>query len=156
MLGIGGVAVCVAALSMSLVGSAGAAPPGPPFHPHPPILHVTRIVPSDRVSFDISALGGNYAEVMAGALPSFVFNSGPPGSPGWGSVTHTAAGHYCLNGLAAGPGGLTFNYPAVVSVANRAGGSPPAVTSVPSGLVQYDSFGLGCSGVGVSTYEIVR
>jgi len=152
-MGIGVLAVCVAALSASLVGSAGAAsPPKSPtaLRTRPAILlpiHITRIVPSDRVSFDISATGGHYAEVRGGTSPSFIF------SGGWTQVTHPQTGRYCLNGLFVN--GSQFNYPAVVSVASRAGGSPPAVTSVPGGLVQYDSFGQGCPGVGVSTYEIV-
>lgn len=154
--GIGALAVCVAALSVSLVGSAGAAPTA--IHSHhktPGQLHalptplpfpITRIVPSDRVSFDITAAGlgpGRQAEVAGGLTPSFVFNS----SGGWNQVTHVGTGHYCLN---TPPGILAYNYPAVVSVANRFGSA-----NTPGALVQYDSFGQGCPGVGVFTYEIV-
>lgn len=152
---IGALAVCVAALAMSLVGSAGASPvntgpvlndkpanvQGQPLHVPAP-LHITRIIPSDRVNFDIEAVAlhpGRAAEVNGGTSPSFVFNT--PG--GWTQVTHVGTGHYCLNG-----GG--FNYPAVVSVAARN-------ANVPVGsLVQYDSFGRGCPGVGVFTYQIVH
>jgi hypothetical protein len=154
--GIGALAVCIAALSMSLVGSAGAAPAGAhsqhktraQLHslPTPLPFPITQIVPSDRVSFDITAAGlgpGRQAEVAGGLTPSFVFNS--PG--GWNQVTHVGTGHYCLN---TPPGILAFNYPAVVSVANRFGSA-----NVPGGLVRYDSFGSGCPGVGVFTYEIV-
>lgn len=154
-LALGALAICVAALAMSVVGSAGAAPIsagpvlndkpanvlGQPLHVPAP-LRITRIVPSDRVNFDIAAIAlhpGRAAEVSGGTSPSFVFNT--PG--GWTQVTHVGPGHYCLNG-----GG--FNYPAVVSVANRD-------ASVPVGsLVQYDSFGRGCPGVGVFTYQIVH
>ena len=152
-LGIGALAVCVAALLMSVVGSAGASPVGPvpndkpstlleqPLNVPPP-LRITRIIPSDRVNFDIEAVAlhpGRAAEIAGGTSPSFVFNT--PG--GWTQVTHVGPGHYCLNG-----GG--FNYPAVVSVANRDATVPAG------GLVQYDSFGRGCPGVGVFTYQIVH
>jgi hypothetical protein len=153
--GIGTLALCVAALVISAVGSAGASPInlGPSVTDKPttqlgqPLtiqqqLRITRIVPSDRVNFDIAAVAlhpGRAAEVAGGINPSFVFNT--PG--GWTQVTHVGTGHYCLNG-----GG--FNYPAVVSVANRD-------ANVPVGsLVQYDSFGRGCPGVGVFTYQIVH
>jgi hypothetical protein len=106
---------------------------------------ITHIVASDAVSFDIQATGlapGRQAEVHGGLIPSFVFNS----LNGWTQVTRTGVGHYCLNTNRA----PFFNYVANVSVANR-----PGLTSVPGGLVQYDSFGAGCPGVAVSTYQIV-
>ncbi|MBV9047936.1 MAG: hypothetical protein JOY58_06685 [Solirubrobacterales bacterium] len=149
------IAVCLAALAMSIVASAGASPintgpvsndkpstlQGQPLHVPGP-LRITRIVPSDRVNFDIEAVAlhpGRAAEVQGGTSPSFVFNT----PSGWTQVTHVGTGHYCLNG-----GG--YNYPAVVSVANRD-------ATVPVGsLVQYDSFGRGCPGVGVFTYQIVH
>ena len=155
--GIGALAICIGALSISLVGSAGAAPAGTHGQhktpgqlqslPIPLPFPITRIVPSDRVSFDITAAGlgpGRQAEVAGGLTPSFVFNS--PG--GWNQVTHVGTGHYCLNT----PPGVTpaYNYPAVVSVANRFGRA-----NTPGALVQYDSFGQGCPGVGVFTFEIV-
>lgn len=150
-LGVGTVVVCLAAASSSIVASAGAAPlPKTPAQlrplPSPGPIHITRIVPSDRVSFDITAAGlgpGRQAEVAGGINPSFVFNS----AGGWNQVTHVGTGHYCLN---TPPGILAFNYPAVVSVANRFGSA-----NVPGALVQYDSFGSGCPGVGVFTYQIV-
>lgn len=151
-LGIGTLAVCVAAVSIVVVASAGAQPAPAPKTPAqlrplpiPRPFHITRIVPSDKVSFDITAstpptfTPNRSAEVRGGVTPSFVFNT--PG--GWNQVTHVGTGHYCLNG-----GG--FNYPAVVSVANRFG-----TANVPGALVQYDSFGSGCPGVGVFTYQIV-
>ncbi len=152
---LGVLAICAVALAMSVAGVAGASPgnTGPvpndkpvssqaqPLHIPAP-LRITRIVPSDRVNFDIEAVAlhpGRAAEVAGGPSPSFVFNT--PG--GWTQVTHVGPGHYCLNG-----GG--FNYPAVVSVADRD-------ANVPIGsLVQYDSFGRGCPGVGVYTYQIVH
>jgi hypothetical protein len=151
-LGVGTVAVCLAAASTSLVASAGAAPPPKtPAQmralPIPRPVHITRIVPSDRANFDITAAGlgpGRQAEVAGGLNPSFVFNS----AGGWNQVTHVGTGHYCLN---TPPGILAFNYPAVVSVANRFGSA-----NVPGALVQYDSFGSGCPGVGVFTYQIVH
>lgn len=150
-LGVTTVVVCLVAASASVVASAGAAtPPKTPSQLRPlPILrplHIARIVPSDRVSFDITAAGlgpGRQAEVAGGVNPSFVFNS----AGGWNQVTHVGTGHYCLN---TPPGPVAFNYPAVVSVANRFGSA-----NVPGALVQYDSYGSGCPGVGVFTYEIV-
>ena len=151
-LGLGTVAACLAAGTTSLVASASAdSPPKTPAQLQPlstpgPV-HISRIVPSDRVNFDITAAGlapGRQAEVAGGPNPSFVFNS--PG--GWNQVTHVGTGHYCLN---TPPNILEFNYPAVVSVANRFG-----TADVPGALVQYDSFGSGCPGVGVFTYQIVH
>jgi hypothetical protein len=152
MMGAGTVAVCLAAGLTAVVGSAGAQPTPTPKTPQQlrpvPILrpfHVTRIVPSDRVNFDVTAAGlapGRQAEVQGGLTPSFVFNS--PG--GWATVTHVGTGHYCLNSNTA----PFFNYPATVSVADRFG-----TANVPGALVQYDSFGAGCPGVGVFTYQIV-
>jgi hypothetical protein len=148
---IAAAAVGVAAVFISAVGTAGAAPFNPrstfPFGPPivvPSPFHITRIVPSDRVNFDILALPNRAAEVTGGINPSFV---NPPGFPpfppaGWTQVTHAGTGHYCLNGAG-------YNYPAVVSVANRNGNSAPS-----GALVQYDSYGRGCSGVGVFTYQI--
>ena len=153
--GVAAVAVSIVALLVSIVGSAGASPvnsnpvlqdkPSNVQGPAPTItrsLRIGRIVPSDRVDFDIAAVAlhpGRAAEVAGGTSPSFVFNT--PG--GWTQVTRVGPGHYCLNG-----GG--FNYPAVVSVTNR----DPSVSA--GALVQYDSFGRGCPGVGVFTYELVH
>jgi hypothetical protein len=142
---------CLAAASASVVASAGAAPPPKTPAQLRPVsiqgpINITRIIPSDRVSFDITAAGlgpGRQAEVAGGINPSFVFNS----AGGWNQVTHVGTGHYCLN---TPPGILAFNYPAVVSVANRFGAA-----NAPGALVQYDSFGSGCPGVGVFTYQIV-
>lgn len=153
--GLATLVVCVGALVMSIVGMAGASPlnSGPSLQDKPSSiqgqsrvlaqpLRIGHIVASDRVNFDIAAVAlhpGRSAEVAGGANPFFVFNT--PG--GWTQVTHVGPGHYCLNG-----GG--FNYAAVVSVANRD-------ATVPAGsLVQYDSFGRGCPGVGVFTYQIVH
>jgi hypothetical protein len=152
---IAAAAVGVAAVFISAVGTAGAQPlalnqperpvPAPLSGLHVPSpFHITRIIASDRVDFDIVALPGKTAEVTGGTSPSFTFNvPGSTGSPGtgWTEVTHVATGHYCLNGAG-------FNYPAVVSVADRNGTAPSG------GLVQYDSFGRGCPGVGVFTYQI--
>jgi len=151
-LGVSTVAVCLAAATSSLIASAGAAPPAKTLTQLAPLpvarpVHIARIVPSDQVNFDITAAGlgpGRQAEVAGGPNPSFVFNS--PG--GWNSVTHVGTGHYCLN---TPPNILEFNYPAVVSVANRFG-----TANDPGALVQYDSFGSGCPGVGVFTYQIVH
>ena len=100
---------------------------------------IRRIVPSDRVDFDIFAPGGSYwAEVIGGPTPSFRYSSGH-----WTNVSRVGPGHYCLNGAG-------FNYPAVVSVSNRL---PRTVPTPPGALVQYDSFGADCPGVGVFTYE---
>lgn len=151
-LGVTAVAACLGAAMTPLIASAGAAPPpktavqlSPLPTPRP--LHIERIVPSDGVNFDITAAGlgpGRQAEVAGGVNPSFVFNS--PG--GWNQVTHVGTGHYCLN---TPPNILAYNYPAVVSVADRYG-----TANVPGALVQYDSFGSGCPGVGVFTYQIVH
>ena len=150
-LGVGTVAICLAAASTSIVANAAATPPPktpgqlrslPTTRP----VHITRIVPSDQVNFDITAAGlgpGRQAEVAGGVNPAFVFNS----AGGWNQVTHVGTGHYCLN---TPPNILAYNYPAVVSVANRFGSA-----NVPGALVQYDSFGIGCPGVGVFTYQIV-
>lgn len=150
-LGVGTVAVCLAAASTSVVASAGAAPPRKTpaqLRPLsiPEAAQITQIVPSDRVNFDITAAGlapGRQAEVAGGLNPFFVFNS----AGGWNQVTHVGTGHYCLN---TPPGLLGFDYPAVVSVASRF-----VTANVSGGLVQYDSFGSGCPGVGVFTYEMV-
>ena len=143
ILGVGTMVLCLTGASASVVASAGAAsPPKKPSQQRP----LTLTVPSDRVSFDITAAGlgpGRQAEVAGGISPAFVFNS----AGGWNQVTHVGTGHYCLN---TPPGILAFNYPAVVSVANRFG-----TANVPGALVQYDSFGSGCPGVGVFTYQIV-
>jgi hypothetical protein len=90
---------------------------------------------SNSVSFDIQAPGGRSAEVVAnpGGLPFFKY---PPS--GWNQVLRVGPGHYCLNGA-------SFDYPANVSIQFQN-------TSV-FGHVEYDSFGSGCSGVGVYTWS---
>ena len=152
MLGIGIAAASLGA-AVAPIAASGATPPNktaaqlhnravpPTLIPFP----ITRIVPSDSVSFDVQATGlapGRQAEVQGGTSPSFVFNS----PNGWTQVTHIGTGHYCLN-TNRSPG---FDYVANVSVANRFGTQSPA-----GSLVQYDSFGVGCPGVGVYTYQIV-
>lgn len=94
---------------------------------------------SDSVGFDIRGPENLRAEVIPGISPSFRFVAG------WTDVTHVGTGHYCLNGGIA-PNGLTYNYPAVVSVSHR------DTTGV--GYVEYASHGNDCPGVGVWTYRL--
>jgi hypothetical protein len=88
---------------------------------------------SNSVGFDVAAPGGRTAEVIPGVIPTFRF------ATGWTQVTRIGPGHYCLNGAG-------FNYPASVAVSSR---NTPGI-----GYVEYDSFGTGCPGVGVWTYNL--
>jgi hypothetical protein len=90
---------------------------------------------SNSVSFDIQGPGGRSAEVVANPSGSPFFKYTPSG---WTQVLRVGPGHYCLNGA-------SFNYPANVSIQFQN-------TSV-FGHVEYDSFGSGCSGVGVYTWN---
>jgi hypothetical protein len=91
---------------------------------------------SDSVGFDVMAQDGLRAEVIPGVNPTFRYKNG------WNSVTRVGTGHYCLNGGFVN--GSQYNYPAVVSVQSL--GSPVI------GIVQYDSGGISCPGVGVYTF----
>jgi hypothetical protein len=90
---------------------------------------------SDSVAFDVIAGGDRTAEVFPnpGGSPFFVKVTG------WTTVTRIGTGHYCLDGAG-------FNYPAATAV------SAPYTNG--DGYVEYDSFGSGCSGVGVFTYSL--
>jgi hypothetical protein len=111
-------------------GAAGpAGPPGPQGAP-------AGGTPANNIDFDIVNSAG-VAEVNSngGGTPSFRYNI----STGFTSVVRVGVGGYCLNGA-------SFNFPAVVSPADRGSAGVRGV------VVTYDSFGAGCAGVRVNTY----
>jgi hypothetical protein len=91
---------------------------------------------SNSISFNVQGAGGRSATVIANPSGTPYFKNTPTG---WNQVIRVGTGHYCLNGSG-------YNYPGTVAIEFP---NTPVF-----GHVEYDSFGSGCAGVGVYTWQV--